>query len=92
MTAEQRRKKLVDNKAFRKGEMFGIEFSLHVMAWVMLEEFHEDPTKVQEMMDKMEDFCVDFGKGNINYRDMVEVLQDEHKVVIHFGHKKQEIS
>ena len=87
MTKEDRKKKLADNKAFRKGEAFGIEFSLYVMAWVMIEEFHEDSDKVQAMMDKMEDFCMDFGKGNISLRDMKEVLQDEHKVVIHFGHK-----
>ncbi len=85
MTAEQRRKKVVADKNFRKGEMFGVEFMLHVMAWVMVEEMHEDPEKVQEIMNKMEDFCVDFGKGNIRLKDMAEVLRDEHGVTIAFG-------
>ena len=88
MTAEQRRKKIVADKNFRKGEMFGIEFLLHVMAWVMIEEMHEESEKVQELMDKMEDFCVDFGKGNISLRDMAEVLHDEHGVNIHFGRRE----
>ena len=39
-------------------------------------------------MDKMEDFCVDFGKGNISLRDMAEVLHDEHGVNIHFGRRE----
>lgn len=88
MTPEQRRKKLVDNKAFRKGEMFGIEFSLYVMAWVMVEELKEDSDKVQDILNKMEDFCIDFGKGNISLRDMQEVLRDEHSITIQFGRKK----
>ena len=88
MTAEQRRKKIVADKNFRKGEMFGIEFLLHVMAWVMIEEMHEESEKVQELMDKMEDFCVDFGKGNISLRDMAEVLHDEHGVNIRFGKRE----
>ena len=87
MKAEQRKKKLADSKAFRKGEMFGIEFSLYVMAWVMLEDLHEQTDKVQDMLDKMEDFCVDFGNKNITLRDMKEVLHDEHHVTISFGKK-----
>ena len=38
----------------------------------------------------MEDFCVDFGKGNISLRDMAEVLHDEHGVNIHFGKRRGE--
>ena len=87
MTAEERRKKLVNNKAFQKGEMFGVEFCLYVMAWVMTEDLHEPSEKVQDLLDRMEDFCVDFGKGNINIKDMVEVLRDEHHITINFGGK-----
>ena len=86
---EQRRKKLADNKAFRKGEMFGIEFSLYVMAWVMLEKFHEPAEKCQKMLDEMEDFCVDFGNKNITLKDMMEVLQDEYHVTISLGRRKE---
>ena len=90
MTADQRRQKLAKDKNFRKGEIFGIEFSLHVMAWVLIEELQEDSEKVQDILNKMEDFCVDFGKGNITLKDMKEVLQDEHHVVISFGKKVHE--
>jgi len=89
MTKEQRRKKLADNKAFRKGEMFGIEFSLYVMAWVMLEKFHEEPSKCQKMLDEMEDFCIDFGNKNITLKDMMEVLKDEYHVTISLGRRKE---
>lgn len=89
MTAEDRRKKLADKKAFRKGEMFGIEFCLHVMAWVLIEVFHESGDKVQQMMDEMEDFCLDFAKGNVRYQDMVQVLHDEHGVTITFGERSK---
>ena len=67
--------------------MFGIEFSLYVMAWVMLDKFHEPAEKCQKMLDEMEDFCVDFGNKNITLKDMKEVLHDEHHVTISFGRK-----
>ncbi len=82
---EDRRKKLAGNKAFRKGEIFGIEFSLHVLAWTMIEILQEPAEKVQRLMDEMEDFCLDFEKKNLTLRDMAEVLRDEHGVVISFG-------
>ena len=88
MTKEERKKKLVEMKAFRKGQAFGITFCLHVMAWVMVEEMKMDAGLIQTMMDKMEDFCMDFEKKNISLRDMEEVLKDEHHITIKFGNKE----
>ena len=89
MTKENRQKKDVENKMFRKGEIFGIQFMLHVMAWVMVETEHYDAETIQRIMDEMEDYCVDFGKRNINLKDLSEVLHDEHGIVISFGKKER---
>ena len=35
---QERQKKLVESKAFRKGQSFAIEFMVTAMAWVMVEE------------------------------------------------------
>lgn len=85
MTAEQRRKKQVEMKAFRKGEAHALEFAVTTMAWVMVEEMGMAAETIQTTLDKMEDFCMDLVKKNLNLRDMQEVLREEHGITVRFG-------
>ena len=85
MTAEQRKKKLVEMKAFRKGESHALEFAVTTMAWVMVEEMGMAAETIQTTLDKMEDFFMDLVKKQINLRDMQEALHDEHGITVRFG-------
>lgn len=89
MTAYERKKKLANDKKFRRGQSFGIEFTLTVLAWVMVETVKAPAEEVQAILDAMEDFCVDLEKRNINIRDMQEVLKDEHNVTVKFGNRRR---
>ena len=85
---EDRAKRLANNRAFRKGQAFGIEFCITTFAFVMLEILHEDAPLVQKCLDAMEDFCLDFARKNLNLRDMQEALHDEHGVTVRFGRRE----
>lgn len=74
---QERQKKLVESKAFRKGQAFAIEFMVTTLAWVMVEEMKMDAETVQRTLDHMEDYCLDFARKNLNLRDMQEALHDE---------------
>jgi len=87
---QDRAKKLVNMKAFRRGQSFGIEFCITTMAFVMVEEMKMEPETVQRTLDAMEDFCLDFEKKNINLRDMQEALHDEHGITVRFGRRERE--
>ena len=89
MTAYERKKKLVNDKKFRRGQSFGIEFTLTVLAWVMVETVKAPAEEVQAILDAMEDFCLDFEKKNINLRDMQEALHDEHGITVRFGRRER---
>lgn len=90
MTAENRRKKLAEKKAFRKGEEHAIEFACTTMAWVMVEEMGMEAETVQTALDKLEEFCLDLVKKNLNLRDMQEALHDEHGITVRFGKRGKE--
>ena len=90
MTKEERQKKLADMKAFRKGEAHALEFACTTMAWVMVEEMGMEAETVQTALDKLEGFCVDLVKKNLNLRDMQEALRDEHGITVKFGRKQND--
>lgn len=85
MTAEQRRKKQVASKDFRRGQAFALEFAITAMAFVMVENMKMEPETVQQTLDELEDFCMDLVKKQINLRDMQEALHDEHGITVRFG-------
>ena len=89
MTAEQRRKKQVASKDFRRGQAFALEFAITAMAWVMVEEMGMEAETVQQTLDKMEEFCLDLVKRNLNLRDMQEALHDEHGITVRFGRRER---
>lgn len=86
---QDRQKKLVESKAFRKGQTFAIEFMCTAMAWVMVEEMKMEATVVQKTLDHMEDYCMDFAKRNLNLRDMQEALADEYGIRVNFGRRER---
>ena len=84
-TKKERLQKLVNSEPFRKGQENGIEFMLYVMAWTLVEGEYFDDVQVQKVLDDMDGFAEDLGKGNLKIKDMMEVLRDEHNITIGFG-------
>lgn len=84
---QDRVKKTLNNKLFRRGQESGIIFMLHVIAWVLVEGKYFEDKQVQKILDEMAEFADDLGTGMIRYNDIKEVLKDEHNITISFGSK-----
>ena len=87
MTKEERRKALVNNKIFRRGQSFGLTFCITSFAWVMAEELHMDTETTQKILDSLTEFCEGFEKKRLSLQDMQEALRDEHNITVRFGQR-----
>lgn len=87
MTKQDRMKKLVNDKTFRRGQTFGLVFCVTSLAWVLTEELHTESETVQKILDCLTDFCEGFEKKRLSLKDMREALKDEHGITIRFGQK-----
>lgn len=70
------------DKAFSNGQMWGAEFMLHLVIWI-LKEKHDAPSEdLHTLADEINNLCDSIGKGYVSYPDIKRTLKSDYNLEV----------
>lgn len=72
------------DRAEEKGRIFGMEFAVHLVLWILLDKHDAPDEDVQVLNEEVKYLCESINRGYVSYADIRRALKEEHGLKVEF--------
>ncbi len=72
------------DRAEKKGQIFGMEFAVTLVLWILLDKHDAPDEDVQTLNEEVKYLCDSIEKGYVSYPDIRRALKEEHDTEVVF--------
>lgn len=72
------------DRAEEKGRIFGMEFAVHLVLWILLDKHDAPDEDVQVLNEEVKYLCDSINRGYVSYADIRRALKEEHDTEVAF--------